>query len=52
MTDENLILGQLIAEQAAHLDAAQHRLLTSIRQFDIGEGWVSAKSCAHCCRGE
>lgn len=47
MTEDLLILGELIAEQAAHMDAAQHRLLTNIRQFDERGGWASAISCAH-----
>lgn len=42
-----MILGELIAEQAAHMDAAEHRLLTNIRQFDERGGWASAISCAH-----
>jgi hypothetical protein len=34
---------------AAHLDAATHRLLTCIRQFDEAGGWYAegADSCAH-----
>ena len=28
------VLGERIAEHAAHLDAATHRLLTDIRAFD------------------
>ena len=47
MTEDLLILGELIAEQAAHMDAAEHRLLTNIREFDHREGWASANSCAH-----
>ncbi len=38
-----------IAELAAHLDAATHRLLTLIRRFDEAGGWADqgALSCAH-----
>jgi hypothetical protein len=41
-------LGDRIAEHAAHLDAATHRLLTDIRQFDSECGWYSqgARTCA------
>ncbi len=37
-----------IAEHAAHLDAATHRLLTDIRTFDEACGWADhgARSCA------
>jgi hypothetical protein len=37
-----------IAELSAHLDAATHRLLTLIREFDAGSGWYTqgALSCA------
>jgi hypothetical protein len=42
-------LGQEIAELAARLDAATHRLLTCIRQFDEQCSWgeQGAVSCAH-----
>ena len=42
-------LGEQIAELAAHLDAATHRLLTDLREFDIRGGWHAqgAMSCAH-----
>jgi hypothetical protein len=42
-------LGQEIAELSARLDAATHRLLTCIRQFDEQSGWgeQGAVSCAH-----
>src|SRR5215510_13197490 len=42
-------LGERIAEQAAHLDAATHRLLTDLRAFDERGGWhvQGALSCAH-----
>src|SRR4029079_13340626 len=42
-------LGERIAEQAAHLDAATHRLLVDLREFDKRGGWYrqGALSCAH-----
>jgi hypothetical protein len=42
-------LGERIAEQAAHLDAAMHRLLADLRAFDERGGWhvQGALSCAH-----
>ncbi len=42
-------LGNEIAEMAAHIDAAMHRLLTAIRKFDLENGWHAqgALSCAH-----
>src|SRR5215470_1364779 len=42
-------LGERIAEQAAHLDAAMHRLLADLREFDARGGWHTqgASSCAH-----
>ncbi len=42
-------LGDQIAEMSAHIDAALHRLLTAIREFDIAAGWhvQGALSCAH-----
>src|SRR6185295_2027215 len=42
-------LADEIAELAAHLDAATHRLLTLIRRFDDAGGWANqgACSCAH-----
>jgi hypothetical protein len=42
-------LGKEIASLAAHLDAATHRLLECIRQFDEAGGWheQGAVSCAH-----
>jgi hypothetical protein len=42
-------LGERIAEQAAHLDAAMHRMLTDLREFDQRGGWhrQGALSCAH-----
>ena len=42
-------LGERIAEQAAHLDAAMHRFLTDLREFDERGGWHAqgARTCAH-----
>jgi hypothetical protein len=42
-------LGDEIATLAVHLDAARHRLLQCIRQFDESRGWYAqgAVSCAH-----
>ncbi|HMG53491.1 MAG TPA: hypothetical protein VK601_08410, partial [Kofleriaceae bacterium] len=42
-------LGERIAELAAHLDAAAHRLLAAVREFDVRGGWYrqGAVSCAH-----
>ena len=42
-------LGEQIAKMSAHIDAAMHRLLTAIREFDIASGWhvQGALSCAH-----
>jgi len=42
-------LGERIAEQAAHFDAALHRLLSDLREFDERGGWhvQGARSCAH-----
>ncbi len=42
-------LGDQIAEMSAHIDAAMHRLLTAVREFDIAAGWQvqGALSCAH-----
>src|SRR3954468_12005039 len=42
-------MGERIAEQAAHFDAAMHRLLTDLREFDQRGGWhrQGASSCAH-----
>ncbi len=43
------LLGEQLAEHAAHLDAAMHRFLGDLRRFDEGQGWAlqSAQSCAH-----
>jgi len=42
-------LGERIAEQAAHLDAAMYQFLTDLREFDERGGWhvQGASSCAH-----
>src|SRR5688572_9861475 len=42
-------LGDAIAETAAMIDAATHRFLTQLRQFDQVGGWhvAGAQSCAH-----
>jgi hypothetical protein len=42
-------LGERIAEQAAHLDAATYQLLVNLREFDERGGWYAqgALSCAH-----
>src|SRR4030095_9464831 len=47
-TDEAERIADEIAELSAHLDAATHRLLTLIREFDTGSGWFTqgALSCA------
>src|SRR5215475_12428315 len=49
MNNELEQLGERIAEQAAHLDAAMHRLLTDLREFDARGGWhvQGAATCAH-----
>ena len=42
-------LGEQIAEQGAHLDAATHRLLSDLRTFDQSRAWArqGASTCAH-----
>src|SRR5262245_51705144 len=47
--DEIDALADDIAIAAAHIDAATHGLLTSIRRFDAAGGWAwqGARSCAH-----
>ena len=47
--EEMNVVGERIAEGAAHLDAAMHRVLADIREFDAGGGWhvQGAQSCAH-----
>ena len=49
MDNELEQLGERIAEQVAHLDAARHRLLADLRTFDAGGGWHAqgAALCAH-----
>ncbi|MDB4953177.1 MAG: putative His-Me finger endonuclease domain protein [Myxococcales bacterium] len=49
MDEDLVLLGDRIAETAAHLDAALHRLLTDLREFDQKGGYykVGAKTCAH-----
>src|SRR5215510_2296111 len=49
MDGELELLGERIAEMAAHLDAAMHRLLTDLREFDQRGGWhrQGAATCAH-----
>lgn len=43
------VLGERIAEAAAYMDAAMHRLLRDLREFDGGHGWHAqgAASTAH-----
>ncbi|MBK7536370.1 MAG: DUF222 domain-containing protein [Myxococcales bacterium] len=47
--EEVQALGEHIAEQAVHLDAAMHRLLADLRTFDAAGGWYRQGfgSCAH-----
>ena len=47
--EELVSLGEQIAEQAVHLDAAMHRLLADLRRFDEAGGWYvqGYSSCAH-----
>jgi hypothetical protein len=40
-------IGDEIAELSAHLDAATHRLLVLLRDFDAADGWTGFRSCAH-----
>ncbi|MBK7535792.1 MAG: DUF222 domain-containing protein [Myxococcales bacterium] len=42
-------MGEHIAEQAVHLDAAMHRLLADLRTFDAAGGWYRQGfgTCAH-----
>jgi hypothetical protein len=42
-------LGDRIAHTAAHLDAAHHRLLTDLREFDARGGWhrQGGRTCGH-----
>jgi Domain of unknown function (DUF222) len=48
-TAELVTLGEQIAEQAVHLDAAMHRLLADLHRFDEAGGWLAQgfTSCAH-----
>src|SRR5215216_4586297 len=48
MSEDLVSLGERIAEHAAHLDAAMHRLLTDLRAFDRASGWHAqgARTCA------
>ncbi|MBK7539146.1 MAG: DUF222 domain-containing protein [Myxococcales bacterium] len=47
--EEVQALGEHIAEQAVHLDAAMHRLLADLRTFDAAGGWhrQGFGTCAH-----
>ncbi|MBK7537802.1 MAG: DUF222 domain-containing protein [Myxococcales bacterium] len=47
--EEVQALGEQIAEQAVHLDAAMHRLLADLRTFDAAGGWhrQGFGTCAH-----
>ena len=47
--EDILALGEHIAEQAVHLDAAMHRLLADLRTFDAAGGWYRQGfgTCAH-----
>src|SRR5438034_3168516 len=49
MSEDLQSLADRIAETAAHLDAATHRLLTDLREFDSKGGWydAGALTCAH-----
>jgi Domain of unknown function (DUF222) len=49
MREELVALGEQIAEQAVHLDAAMNRLLGNLRTFDERGGWhlQGFQSCAH-----
>jgi Domain of unknown function (DUF222)/HNH endonuclease len=49
MREELVALGEQIAEQAVHLDAAMNRLLVNLRTFDERGGWRTQgfQSCAH-----
>jgi hypothetical protein len=49
MSEDLESLGERIAVQAAHVDAALHQVLTDLRRFDGGGGWHTqgARSCAH-----
>ncbi len=49
MREELISLGEQIAEQAVHLDAAMNQLLGNLRVFDERGGWrpQGFQSCAH-----
>jgi hypothetical protein len=49
MAGELELLSERIAAMSAHLDAATHRLVTALREFDQRGGWhvQGAASCAH-----
>jgi Domain of unknown function (DUF222) len=49
MREELIALGEQIAEQAVHLDAAMNQLLGNLRVFDERGGWrpQGFQSCAH-----
>ena len=50
MSNEDVVaLGEAIAETAALIDAATHRFLTQLREFDAADGWARAETltCAH-----
>jgi hypothetical protein len=48
LREEIVMIGERIAQEAAHVDASTHRLLTDIRLFDAQSGWcvAGARSCA------
>ena len=50
LSNEDVVaLGEAIAETAALIDAATHRFLTQLREFDAADGWARAEAltCAH-----
>jgi hypothetical protein len=49
MREDLVALGERIAEQCVHLDAAMHRLLVDLHTFDQAGGWYQQgfSSCAH-----
>ena len=49
MREDIIALGERIAEQAVHLDAAMNRLLIDLHHFDQAGGWAMQhfQSCAH-----
>ncbi len=49
MSTEAEALGERIAEMAAHLDAATHRLLTDLREYDRSGNWAQ-QGFADCAR--